>query len=237
MNEDLKALIDLHTFNALKEIQHDHEYDKMGLNDLQANMMISAIEIKEKKVIELMIPMKNVFMIDQDEILDKFKLNLILDKGYSRIPVYNNHNRNDLEGLLRIKSLIGVDFNQNKTIRQLGIALKKPLVISPRLSMIDLLREFRKGKSHMAVITEQVEELQSKLGLNRSNSLKKDNSLTNKMLPTDDGKDIKILGIITLEDVIEKMINLDILDEDDYEKMAKLKKPVVNRFSIFLFIR
>ena len=236
MNEDLKALIELHTFNALKEIQHEHEGDKMGLHDLQANMMISAIEIKDKKVIELMIPIKNVFMIDQDEILDKFKLNLILDKGYSRIPVYNNHNRNDLEGLLRIKSLIGVDFNQNKTLRQLGIALKKPLVISPRLSMIDLLREFRKGKSHMAIITEQVEELQSKLGLNRSNSLKKENSMSNKMLSSDDGKDIKILGIITLEDVIEKMINLDILDEDDYEKMAKLKKPNVSRYSIILII-
>jgi metal transporter CNNM len=184
--------------------------------------MISAIEIKEKKVIELMIPIKSVFMIDQDEVLDKFKLNLILDKGYSRIPVYSKNNRNDMEGLLRIKSLIGVDFNQNKTLKQLGLVLKKPLVISPRLSMIDLLREFRKGKSHMAIITEQVEDLQSKLGLNRSNSLKRDN--TGSIKPVNYDK-IKILGIITLEDVIEKMINLDILDEDDYEKMSKLKKP------------
>jgi metal transporter CNNM len=192
--------------------------------------MVSAIEIKDKKVIELMIPIKSVFMIDYDEVLDKFKLNLILDKGYSRIPVCSNHDRNDLNGLVRIKSLIGVDFNQNKTLKQLGVELKKPLVISPRLTMIELLREFRKGKSHMAFITEQVEELQNKLGLNRTNSIQKEHSGIRTNDPVRE-KDIKILGIITLEDVIEKMINLDILDEDDYENINKNKRKTQPRFS------
>lgn len=233
LNNDLKALIELHTINALEQIHFQSEestgLNKMGLHDEQANLMISALEIREKKVIELMIPIKNTFMIDYDEILDKFKLQLILERGYSRIPVFSNHDKNDIVGLLRIKNLIGVDFNQNKTLRELGIELKKPLVISPRSSLIDLLREFRKGKSHMAFITEQVEELQQKYGLNRSNSniiLRQDSSMTfNKK----NYLRIVILGIVTLEDIIEKMINLDILDEDDYEKIIKQK---VNRKSI-----
>ena len=37
----------------------------------------------------------------------------------------------------------------------------------------------------------------------------------------------KILGIITLEDVIEHMFNLEILDEDDYEKMNQSTKNIV----------
>lgn len=202
----------------------------MGLNDEQANLMISALEMREKKVIELMIPIRNTFMIDYDDILDKFKLNLILDKGYSRIPVYSNHNKNDIVGLLRIKQLIGLDFDQNKSLRQLGIELGKPIVISPRVSVIDLLREFRKGKSHMAFITEQVEDLQYKFGLNRSNSIQKDFSFLGVRSAAEtemaalirrNSTNIKILGIVTLEDVIEKMINLEILDEDDYEKVLK----------------
>lgn len=235
MNNDLKSLIELHTFNALEKM-HIHPHDekvnqqsgKMGLNDEQAHLMISALEIKEKKVLSFMIPIKNVFMIDYDDILDKYKLSHILDKGYSRIPVYSNHNKNDIVGLLRIKQLIGVDFNQNKSLRQLGIELRKPIVVSPSVSIIDLLREFRKGKSHMAFITEQVEDLQNKFGLNRSNSIKKD--FTKELLY---GKELEmhnifVLGIITLEDIIEKMINLDILDEDDYEKVTRntRKKPV-----------
>ena len=216
--------------NDPKALQHN---DKMGLNDEQANLMISALEMREKKVIELMIPIRNTFMIDYDDILDKFKLNLILDKGYSRIPVYSNHNKNDIVGLLRIKQLIGLDFDQNKSLRQLGIELGKPIVISPRVSVIDLLREFRKGKSHMAFITEQVEDLQYKFGLNRSNSIQKDFSFlgVRSAAETEMGAlirrnstNIKILGIVTLEDVIEKMINLEILDEDDYEKVLKKSK-------------
>jgi len=209
--------------------------DKIGLNDEQANLMISALEMREKKVIELMIPIRNTFMIDYDDILDKFKLTLILDKGYSRIPVYSNHNKNDVVGLLRIKQLIGVDFDQNKSLRQLGIELGKPIVISPRVSVIDLLREFRKGKSHMAFITEQVEDLQNKFGLNRSNSIQKDYGFLGISRKTENelallnrslSSYIKILGIVTLEDVIEKMINLEILDEDDYEKILKKSKKI-----------
>jgi len=229
MNNDLKSLIELHTFNALEKMnihphdEKDHQQSgKIGLNDEQANIMISALEIKEKKVLSFMIPIRNVFMIDYDDILDKYKLSHILDKGYSRIPVYSNHNKNDIVGLLRIKQLIGVDFNQNKSLRHLGIELRKPIVVSPSVSIIDLLREFRKGKSHMAFITEQVEDLQNKFGLNRSNSIRKDFPKELFYGQEDmEMSNIFVLGIITLEDIIEKMINLDILDEDDYEKVTR----------------
>ena len=72
----------------------------------EANLVISALEIREKQVIELMIPIKSTFMIDYDEKLDKTKLKQIVDKGYSRIPVYANHNIQDMLGLVRIKQLI-----------------------------------------------------------------------------------------------------------------------------------
>lgn len=238
LNNDLKTLIELHTYNSLEKLNvgtGDNESTgevsgKMGLHDEQANLMISALEMREKKVIELMIPIKNTFMIDLDEVLDKFKVNIILDKGYSRIPLFNNHNRNDIAGLLRIKQLIGVDFKQNKTLRQLGVDIRKPLVISPRLSLLDLLREFRKGKSHMAFITEQVEELQAKYGLNLTNSFQKEGAFFSGK-NTNSTKNIKILGIITLEDVIERMINLDILDEDDYERAEKTRRNPISKLS------
>lgn len=253
LNSDIKALIEMHKINHLKELaaenespitklsisrKHSHSdsmnnnrqsscdsfelnnanlnsstNNKIGLNDEEANLMISALEIREKQVIELMIPIKSTFMIDYDEKLDKTKLKQIVDKGYSRIPVYANHNIQDILGLVRIKQLILVDINENKTLRELGIRLKAPLVIHPSLNLIDLLREFRKGKSHMAFITEQVEKLQKKFGLSRTNSISNNLILFNKT------KEIKILGIVTLEDVIEHMFNLEIYDEDDYEKM------------------
>ena len=70
----------------------------------------------------------------------------------------------------------------------------------------------------MAFITENVEKLQVKLGLNRTNSLLVENKF---LLPSKGDLGIEILGIITLEDVIENVFNLEILDEDDYEKIKK----------------
>ena len=233
LNSDLKALVELHTYQALKKLQEEeeqHKYipkdeiakpsDKMGLNEVEANLMISALEIREKKVVEIMIPFKKVFLLDFDEKIDKIKVNLILEKGYSRIPVYQNNNQNDIIGLLRIKQLITVDVSQMKSLREIGVHLKPPLVIHPDMSLIDLLRLFRQGKSHMAFITEQVEKLQAKLGLNRTNSL----AIENKYLYQSKGDlGIQILGIVTLEDVVEHIFNLEIIGEEEYEKIRREK--------------
>ena len=98
LNSDLKALVELHTYQALKKLQEEeeqHKYipkdeiakpsDKMGLNEVEANLMISALEIREKKVVEIMIPFKKVFLLDFDEKIDKIKVNLIRE---SRVADY-----------------------------------------------------------------------------------------------------------------------------------------------------
>jgi metal transporter CNNM len=234
-NQDLKALVEMHTYDALKKISEEEEKNPfipkddipkpsntMGLSPMEANLMISALEIREKKVVEIMINFDQVYSIKHEEPINRKKVLEILEKGFSRIPVFRNDDKTDLIGLLRIKQLISIDFNQNRSLKDLGIRLKLPLVISPKMTLIELLREFRKGKSHMAFITEQVELLQAKLGLNRNNSVQF-NLRYNETFA--DSKKIKVLGIITLEDVIEEIFNLEIMDEEDYEKSKKVKNP------------
>lgn len=198
--------------SSVKSIGQELLNSDFGLNEEQANLMVSAIEMKDKKAIEVMIPINKTFMVSYDSPVDNVNLSVILEKGYSRIPVYANNNNIDIIGLVRIKQLIGVNLSERKSMRQHGIILKKPLVISPRMNLLELLREFKKGKSHMAFITEQVKDLQKKLNYistGRSDKERKENS------------NIQVIGIVTLEDVIEKMINIEILDEDDYDHINK----------------
>lgn len=182
--------------------------------------MISAIEIRKKTASELLIPYSHTFTLEHESPLGEKDLSEVLSKGFSRIPVYTGANKNNLLGLLRIKQLVGVDFSTPKSLKDLGLQLKKPLVISPNLKIIDLLREFLKGKSHIAVLTKDVEALQIKLGLNRKNSVQA--HLFEKQASWEE-KAIVIEGIITLEDVIENMINLQILDEDVYDRLAAVR--------------
>ena len=59
------------------------------------------------------------------------------------------------------------------------------------------------------------------MGLDKENSYK-ESILPSKLILSSQSKDsVTLLGIITLEDVIEKMINIQILDEEDYKENQK----------------
>lgn len=225
-NTDLKALIELHTFNALNShasadsSHHSSDADSdIGIDDQQANIMIAVIEGKDKKVSEIMIPMDKAFMVCYDECIDGDHMHEIINKGFSRIPVYGK-SKNEIEGILLLKSIIGRDIHLIKsTIRQSNIPLRKPLIIGPNMNLLELLKEFRIGKSHMAIVTNQVADVQRYMGLSRNNSVI--TRSTNSVPYEREMQNMELLGIITLEDVIETLLKLEILDESDYEKNAK----------------
>lgn len=210
----MKALQDLENKDVGQETS---EVVGFGLHDEQANLMISALEFGHTKAIELMIPINKTFMIDYEEPIDTLRLKNVLDKGFSRILCHSKNNKDDILGIIRIKQLIGVDVSQGKSIKQLGLPLSAPLVMKPNSTALELLREFRHGRSHMAFITEQADELTKHYKGAVSNIDLTTLSFTNKP---------HIMGIVTLEDVLENMINIEIMDEEDYalSKRTALRK-------------
>lgn len=229
-NKKLKALIKLHTEEIIDKIRkeeniEEEDDEELGLTKEQVNLMMGALDVKERKVKEIMIPMHKVVMLNVNDKLTNEKIRFLQKEGYSRIPVYQD-DVNKVIGILRTKQLINVDLSQNKSLRELNIILSHPLIIDPEMLTMDLLNEFRKGKSHMAFVTKEVKKAQELCGLDNKNSykenlniLKFDNLGSDKYL---NELTAELLGIVTLEDVIEKMINIQILDEDDY-KAKKMK--------------
>ena len=104
----------------ISEIELKNSYDEYY-------QLTVSFEMKDKKAIEVMIPINKTFMVSYDSIVDNVNLSVVLEKGFSRIPVYANNNSLDIIGLVRIKQLIGIDLTERKSMRQHGILVKRPL--------------------------------------------------------------------------------------------------------------
>ena len=217
-NNDLKALIELHSYAALQETIGDNTISGFGLQSYQTKMIQGAIDIQRHKVKDIMIPFDRMCSIRIGKKMDFKRAKNYA--SFSRIPVYMRRDKHAIIGFMLIKSLVGVDLSQGKTINQLindsDITLRKPLYVSPNDDIGPLLTRFKNGRSHMAIVTDNIKEMEA----NMKKFLDNDGSVIEEEDENDykeSERKPKVLGIITLEDVIESALKEDILDEADYD--------------------
>ena len=122
------------------------------LEEGEAELVRSAISFNDIEAHEIMTPRVDVFAID---IGDNIK-DIIQDEEFfvhSRIPVYEDSIDNII-GILPVKKLAKLVFSgeENIDIKKL---LYKPIVIPRNRQILDLLREFKESKVHIAVIIDE----------------------------------------------------------------------------------
>jgi metal transporter CNNM len=69
----------------------------------QIAMMKGALSFGDKKVGEIMHPLKEVFMLEVKQKLDFALLMEIFKRGYSRVPVYDDERKGNVLGILIVK--------------------------------------------------------------------------------------------------------------------------------------
>lgn len=99
---------------------------------------------------QVMSPRIDIFAIEISELfLDIYPK--IIEKGYSRIPVYRD-NIDQIEGVLFVKDLLPhlnkKTFNWNKLIRE-------PFFVPENKKLDDLLKDFQNMKSHLAIVVDE----------------------------------------------------------------------------------
>ena len=102
-NTELKKLVKIHEKEQLAELQ-----------TCVANIMTGALNLETKFVKDVMMPWDNVYKININDRLNFETLLEIFKKGYSRIPVFSDNSKDDIEdveivGILFVKELILLD--------------------------------------------------------------------------------------------------------------------------------
>lgn len=99
---------------------------------------------------QIMCPRIDVFAINYKISLNKI-IPLILEKGFSRVPVYEE-NLDQIKGILYIKDLL--PYINKKDFDWLKI-IKPPFYITENKKLDDLLMEFKQKKIHLAVVVDE----------------------------------------------------------------------------------
>ncbi|KAK4599752.1 hypothetical protein RGQ29_009690 [Quercus rubra] len=242
---------------------HGNEAGKGGdLTHDETTIITGALELTEKTARDAMTPITNAFSLDLDANLNLETLNDIMTRGHSRVPVYAEKPTNII-GLVLVKNLLTVDPKVTVSLRKMII--RKIPRVSEDMPLYDILNEFQKGHSHIAVVYKDLNEKKdtSKKGkeseqLEFKDSCRKHRG-SSKASPDQENLDVsltsatqdlgaeskataykkrhrgcsycildienlpipefpsneEVVGVITMEDVIEELLQEEILDETD----------------------
>ena len=151
-----------------------------------------ALTYRNTLVTEVMTPMHETFMLSARERLNYKTLSEIFKAGYSRIPVFDKEDKNDVIGLMLVKDLIFVDPEDDTPVLNfVQLFGRQPTLVWSDDTLEVALSGFRQKQSHMALVRQVVDK--------------------------EDGTDptYKNVGIVTLEDIIETILGTEIEDEHD----------------------
>jgi len=164
--------------------EHLEEESDSELDTDEVEIIKGALQLSEKQVKEIMLPIKEVFWLKPDTVLTPALIDEIKAKGRSRIPVFNKQ-LTLCYGVLLMKELVDVDFDERSyRIDDLTLHVVHP--IGSRTALDTMLRKFISSGTHL--------------------------------IPVE--KDDRIVGIVTIEDLIEEIVGHEIEDETDRKRIA-----------------
>jgi magnesium and cobalt transporter len=127
--------------------------EQRGLLSRQEKELIESIfEFRETLVREIMVPRLEIIGVECHTPLDEI-IPLVLDKGHSRLPVYEG-NIDHIVGILLVKDLLAF-WRTPESEQDLGQVLRTPYFIPESKKISDLLRDMVERKIQIAVVIDE----------------------------------------------------------------------------------
>lgn len=140
-----------------QEVISTDELEKaLEISDLkegqEKEMLEGILSFGEKEASDIMIPRIDVTSIEYHDTWGHV-MQIILDSGYSRIPVYDT-SQDTIRGILYAKDLLPYIGSNNQTFRWQSLIREAYFVPESRM-LDDLLEDFRKRKIHIAIVVDE----------------------------------------------------------------------------------
>lgn len=158
------------------------------IDDETLIMIDGVVRLADMNSEDVMVPISRVDMIDVNTPVEEM-INIIIDTGHSRFPVFNStsddedENRQNIIGILMAKDLLKLSRAPDLSVR----ALLRPAFFVPESRALNhMLADFRAHHQHMAIVVDEYG---------------------------------RISGVLTIEDVLEEIVGEieDEFDEPDDE--------------------
>ena len=162
-----------------------------SIEEEEKEMIHSIFEFGDTVVREVMVPRPDMVGVDLDAGLDAV-LTLMLEHGFSRMPVFEAGDRNRIAGLVYAKDVMrrlhrtkparnGKRQTNGKKLKEI---VRKAMFVPDAKKVAELLREMQAKKTHMAIVVDEYGDVD---------------------------------GLVTLEDLLEEIVG-EIADEYDRDE-------------------
>ncbi|HJQ09116.1 MAG TPA: CNNM domain-containing protein [Candidatus Saccharimonadales bacterium] len=179
---------ELHTRHELGLMVSEHLGNtNSDLDEDEVEIIRGALQLSEKRVRDIMTPLRSVYWLKPDEIIDARKINDIKKQSWSRIPVFNKQHTT-CYGILLIKDLVDINFDEQATATA-DLPLHPTEIVGSKTALDTLFRKFITGGVHLIPIE----------------------------------KNNKLVGIVTIEDLLEEIVGHEIEDETDRTRRVRSK--------------
>ena len=213
-NSSRSITVDGHTHHSIREIAKEITVKNstlkkmMLLHEDEITMIEGALKMTMKVAADVCTPLRRVYALPSDTVLDEETCVSIWSRGFSRIPIYDGSQNDsndvvsDILGVLLSRQLIVINPSEKRPLATVPLVL--PPCVRVDMHLVDLINMFQaaggrgKGGLHLAIVCARPDIA--------SDALERGESIP---------KEAGVVGIVTLEDVVEELLQEEIYDEMD----------------------
>lgn len=134
----------------LRSILCLHDNKEYGYRPEEIKILQNTMDLRLKKIKNYMISLDNIFMVNEESVVDQDFLIHLQKYNYSKVPVYSKF-RSNIVGFIKLKNLLAFKFTANKSLKASGVVL--PIQrLNEELTLLDAVDQLKKKYVNLGVV-------------------------------------------------------------------------------------